>query len=218
MNINNVVFERSFGVSSQLTPSTMPEIAFAGRSNVGKSSLLNKLFNRKGLAKVSQTPGKTATINFFSCDGVRFVDLPGYGYAKVSKSDKSRWSELIEGYFNQDRDLALVVSLVDIRHEASDLDVNMIGRAAVRRGADEGRQAQPSAADEAEGRPEEAAEAGGRRAARGVLVGEGHRHRRTALAHQEQRAVGAATACTRKKTAPKGRFLSLEESGATGER
>ena len=198
MNINNVVFERSFGVSSQLTPSTMPEIAFAGRSNVGKSSLLNKLFNRKGLAKVSQTPGKTATINFFSCDGVRFVDLPGYGYAKVSKSDKSRWSELIEGYFNQDRDLALVVSLVDIRHEASDLDVNMIGffsggRAAVRRGADEGRQAQPSAADEAEGRPEEAAEAGGRRAARGVLVGEGHRHRRTALAHQEQRAVGAAT-------------------------
>ena len=119
MNINNVVFERSFGVSSQLTPSTMPEIAFAGRSNVGKSSLLNKLFNRKGLAKVSQTPGKTATINFFSCDGVR--------YAKVSKSDKSRWSELIEGYFNQDRDLALVVSLVDIRHEASDLDVNMIG-------------------------------------------------------------------------------------------
>ena len=96
MNINNVVFERSFGVSSQLTPSTMPEIAFAGRSNVGKSSLLNKLFNRKGLAKVSQTPGKTATINFFSCDGVRFVDLPGYGYAKVSKSDKSRWSELIE--------------------------------------------------------------------------------------------------------------------------
>ena len=124
MNINNVVFERSFGVSSQLTPSTMPEIAFAGRSNVGKSSLLNKLFNRKGLAKVSQTPGKTATINFFSCDGVRFVDLPGY--AKVSKSDKSRWSELIEGYFNQDRDLALVVSLVDIRHEASELDENMI--------------------------------------------------------------------------------------------
>ena len=121
MNINNVTFERSFGVSSQLTPSTMPEIAFAGRSNVGKSSLLNKLFNRKGLAKVSQTPGKTATINFFSCDGVRFVDLPGYGYAKVSKSDKSRWSELIEGYFNQDRDLALVVSLVDI------LDMNMIG-------------------------------------------------------------------------------------------
>lgn len=126
MNINNVTFERSFGVSSQLTPSTMPEIAFAGRSNVGKSSLLNKLFNRKGLAKVSQTPGKTATINFFDGDGVTFVDLPGYGYAKVSKSEKARWSELIEGYFNQDRSFALVVALVDIRHEASELDENMI--------------------------------------------------------------------------------------------
>ena len=127
MNFNNVRFERSFGTSAQLTPSTAPEVAFSGRSNVGKSSLLNKLFNRKGLAKVSQTPGKTATINFFDGDGVTFVDLPGYGYAKVSKSEKARWSELIEGYFNQDRDLALVVSLVDIRHEASDLDVNMIG-------------------------------------------------------------------------------------------
>ncbi len=126
MNFNNVVFERSFGISSQLTPSTVPEVAFAGRSNVGKSSLLNKLFNRKGLAKVSQTPGKTATINFFDGDGVTFVDLPGYGYAKVSKSEKARWSELIEGYFNQDRSFALVVALVDIRHEASELDENMI--------------------------------------------------------------------------------------------
>ena len=127
MNINNVAFERSFGISSQLPPSTMPEVAFAGRSNVGKSSLLNKLFNRKSLAKVSQTPGKTSTINFFTCEGVRFVDLPGYGYAKVSKAEKGRWSELIEGYFNQDRDLALVVSLVDIRHAASALDEGMVG-------------------------------------------------------------------------------------------
>ena len=126
MNFNNVRFERSFGTSAQLTPSTAPEIAFSGRSNVGKSSLLNKLFNRKGLAKVSQTPGKTATINFFNGDGVTFVDLPGYGYAKVSKSEKARWSELIEGYFNQDRSFALVVALVDIRHEASELDENMI--------------------------------------------------------------------------------------------
>lgn len=126
MNFNNVRFERSFGTSAQLTPSTAPEIAFSGRSNVGKSSLLNKLFNRKGLAKVSQTPGKTATINFFDGDGVTFVDLPGYGYAKVSKSEKARWSELIEGYFNQDRSFALVVALVDIRHEASELDENMI--------------------------------------------------------------------------------------------
>ena len=126
MNFNNVRFERSFGTSAQLTPSTAPEVAFSGRSNVGKSSLLNKLFNHKGLAKVSQTPGKTATINFFDGDGVTFVDLPGYGYAKVSKSEKARWSELIEGYFNQDRSFALVVALVDIRHEASELDENMI--------------------------------------------------------------------------------------------
>lgn len=126
MNFNNVRFERSLGTSAQLTPSTAPEVAFSGRSNVGKSSLLNKLFNRKGLAKVSQTPGKTATINFFDGDGVTFVDLPGYGYAKVSKSEKARWSELIEGYFNQDRSFALVVALVDIRHEASELDENMI--------------------------------------------------------------------------------------------
>lgn len=127
MNFHNVTFERSFGISSQLPPSSLPEVAFAGRSNVGKSSLLNKLFNRKGLAKVSQTPGKTATINFFSAEDVRFVDLPGYGFAKVAKSEKERWSELIEGYFNQDRAFTLVVALVDIRHDAPDLDKNMIG-------------------------------------------------------------------------------------------
>lgn len=127
MNFNKVSFERSFGTSSQLPESTLPEIAFAGRSNVGKSSLINKVFNRKGLAKVSQTPGKTATINFFATDEARFVDLPGYGYAKVAKSELHRWSELIEGYFNQDRDFALVLSLIDIRHAASDLDETMVG-------------------------------------------------------------------------------------------
>lgn len=126
MNFNQVSFERSFGISSQLPPSTLPEIAFAGRSNVGKSSLLNKLFNRKGLAKVSQTPGKTATINFFATREARFVDLPGYGYAKVSKAEKGRWAELIEGYFNQDRAFALAVSLVDIRHDVQPLDAQMI--------------------------------------------------------------------------------------------
>lgn len=127
MDFNNVQFERSFGISSQLTPSDMPEVSFAGRSNVGKSSLLNALFNRKKLAKVSQTPGKTSTINFFATDDARFVDLPGYGYAKVSKSEKERWSELIEGYFNQDRDFALTCSLIDIRHPATALDENMVG-------------------------------------------------------------------------------------------
>ena len=125
MNFNNVTFERSFGISSQLPPSTLPEVAFAGRSNVGKSSMLNALFGRKSLAKVSQKPGKTSTINFFATEGARFVDLPGYGYARVAKSEKGRWAELIEGYFNQDRNFALVVSLVDIRHEAQQLDLNM---------------------------------------------------------------------------------------------
>lgn len=126
MNFNRVTFDKAFGVSSQLPPSTCAEISFAGRSNVGKSSLLNKLFNRKNLAKVSSTPGKTATINFFSCDGVRFVDLPGYGYARVSKQEKLRWSELIEGYFNQERNFALVCVLSDIRHDISPLDEHMI--------------------------------------------------------------------------------------------
>lgn len=127
MDFKNVRFERSYGTSAQLPPSTLPEIAFAGRSNVGKSSILNKLCNRKGLAKVSQTPGKTATINFFDAKGAYLVDLPGYGYARVSHAERDRWAELIEGYFNQDRNFALVCSLIDIRHPASELDENMVG-------------------------------------------------------------------------------------------
>ena len=126
MNYHNVQFKAAYGTSSQLPVSTLPEVSFAGRSNVGKSSLLNKLMYRKSLAKVSSTPGKTATINFYDVDGYDFVDLPGYGFAKVAKSEKHRWSELIEGYFNQERIFALVVSLIDIRHEASALDLNMI--------------------------------------------------------------------------------------------
>lgn len=126
MNFHNASFKAAYGTSSQLPASERPEVSFAGRSNVGKSSLLNKLMFRKGLAKVSSTPGKTATINFYDVDGADFVDLPGYGYAKVSKSEKGRWSELIEGYFNQERRFALVVSLIDIRHEATALDLNMV--------------------------------------------------------------------------------------------
>ena len=126
MNYHNVKFKAAYGTSSQLPVYTLPEVSFAGRSNVGKSSLLNKLMYRKSLAKVSSTPGKTATINFYDVDGYDFVDLPGYGFAKVAKSEKHRWSELIEGYFNQERIFALVVSLIDIRHEASALDLNMI--------------------------------------------------------------------------------------------
>ena len=126
MNYNNSEFLASYGLSRQLPDSDRPEIVFSGRSNVGKSSLINKLCNRKKLARVSATPGKTATINFYRVDTAYFVDLPGYGFAKVAKSEKHRWSELIEGYFNQERIFALVVSLIDIRHEASALDLNMI--------------------------------------------------------------------------------------------
>ena len=89
MNYHNVVFETSYGKASQLGASDLVEIAFAGRSNVGKSSLINKIFNRKSLARVSAVPGKTATINFFRLENVRFADLPGYGYAKVSQSESS---------------------------------------------------------------------------------------------------------------------------------
>ena len=127
VNFRTVAFERSYGTSAQLPDSVLPEVAFAGRSNVGKSSLLNKLFGRKNLAKVSQKPGKTATINFFKSGEAYFVDLPGYGYARVSHSERDRWTELIEGYFNQDRKFALVCSLIDVRHPASALDENMVG-------------------------------------------------------------------------------------------
>lgn len=126
MNFHIASFKAAYGTSKQLPFSVRPEVSFAGRSNVGKSSILNKLMYRKSLAKVSQTPGKTATINFYDVDGYDFVDLPGYGYAKVAKSELSRWSDLIEGYFNQDRRFALVVSLIDIRHDPSKLDQHMV--------------------------------------------------------------------------------------------
>jgi len=126
MNFNKAEFKISYGISKQLPESKTIEIAFAGRSNVGKSSAINKIFNRKNLARVSCVPGKTATINFYSVEDVDFVDLPGYGYAKVSKSEKHRWSELIEGYFSQDRNLALVIQLVDMRHPVTQLDKNMM--------------------------------------------------------------------------------------------
>lgn len=128
MNYHNVSFLASYGLSKQLPPSKQMEVAFAGRSNVGKSSLINKLLGRKALARVSAVPGKTATINFYDLDGrIHLVDLPGYGYAKVAKSEKWRWAELIEGYLNDEgRDLALVVLLVDMRHPSTRLDVDMV--------------------------------------------------------------------------------------------
>ncbi len=128
MNYHNVSFSASYGLLGQIPPSDKIEIAFAGRSNVGKSSLINKLFNRKNLARVSAVPGKTATINFYNLDNtVSIVDLPGYGYAKVAKTEKIRWADLIEGYLNDEsRELCLVVLLIDCRHPATKLDVDMV--------------------------------------------------------------------------------------------
>jgi GTP-binding protein len=126
MNLHLAKFEMSAGTSRQLPPSTMPEFVFSGRSNVGKSSLLNKLLNRKALARVSATPGKTVTINFYQVDKARFVDFPGYGYAKRSGSELSRWSELAEGYFAQGRNIAMVIQLIDMRHHHSKDDETML--------------------------------------------------------------------------------------------
>ena len=126
MNYNKATFDRAFGISAQLPPADGIEIAFAGRSNVGKSSLLNRLFNRKSLARVSSVPGKTVTVNFYDVDGVHFVDLPGYGYAKISKAEKKRFGELMEGYFQSGRPIRLVVQLIDMRHKPSADDIMML--------------------------------------------------------------------------------------------
>ena len=126
MNYNKAEFSAAYGTFPQLPPCERIEIAFAGRSNVGKSTLINKIFNRKNLARVSSVPGKTATINFYGLENVYFVDLPGYGYAKIAKSEKRRWSELIEGYLNSDRDIRLIFQLIDMRHAPSADDIHMI--------------------------------------------------------------------------------------------
>lgn len=127
MNLHNVELLVS-AVSPKQYPSTdVCEIAFAGRSNVGKSSLINKLLNRKSLARVSQKPGKTATINFYSIDNtLNFVDLPGYGYARVSKEEKKKWALMIETYLNKREQLSQVLLLVDSRHKPTNDDVTMI--------------------------------------------------------------------------------------------
>lgn len=111
---------------NQYPDASLDEIAFVGRSNVGKSSLLNLLTNRRSLARVSGNPGKTRTINFYLInDAFRFVDLPGYGYAKVSKSITADWDRMMDDFFKQRKNLKRVVQLVDIRHEPSKLDVQM---------------------------------------------------------------------------------------------
>ena len=127
MEFQNAEFKAAYGTFSQLPKSDRIEIAFAGRSNVGKSSLINRVFGRRALARVSSVPGKTQTINFYGLENVNFVDLPGYGYAKVSKSEKERWRELIGGYFaDSERDIALVFSLIDMRHPPSKDDLVML--------------------------------------------------------------------------------------------
>ena len=126
LNYNKAEFVASYGTYSQLPQGDRVEIAFAGHSNVGKSTLINKLFNRKNLARVSSVPGKTATINFYGLENIYFVDLPGYGYAKVAKSEKERWTGLIDGYLSSERDIRIVFMLVDMRHAPTKDDLKMI--------------------------------------------------------------------------------------------
>ena len=126
IHYEQVRYLASYGTVEQLPQSKAPEVSFVGRSNVGKSSLINKLFNRKSLAKVSGKPGKTANINFFEADGIHFVDLPGYGFAHRSQAEKQRWADLIDAYFTSERSHNLVIALVDIRLDAQALDLQMI--------------------------------------------------------------------------------------------
>ena len=126
MNFLSCSFWRSFGEASQLFPSDRDEIVFCGRSNVGKSTLINKLCNNNKLARVSSTPGKTATINFYSAGDYYLVDLPGYGFSKKSFSEKERWGRLMESYFSSSRRIKLAVLLLDSRRIPNDDDIDMI--------------------------------------------------------------------------------------------
>ena len=127
MIIKQAELETVCGITSKLPENEWPEVAFAGKSNVGKSSLINGLLNRKSLARTSSQPGKTQTINFYKVNGYLYlVDLPGYGFARRSKAERDRWAELIGDFFDSERSFNLVVSLVDIRHDPSKLDHDMI--------------------------------------------------------------------------------------------
>lgn len=126
MVINKSELEAVAVRAAQYPPDDLPEIAFAGRSNVGKSSLLNLITGRKSLARVSGSPGKTRTINFYRCnDRFRIVDLPGYGYARISRSESEKWGAMMESYLEGRENLIKVVQLVDIRHKPSEQDVQM---------------------------------------------------------------------------------------------
>ena len=126
MIIRNINLETVCGITSKLPENTLPEIAFAGKSNVGKSSLINALMNRKSYARISATPGKTQTINFYNInEELYLVDLPGYGYAKVSEQEKIKWGQLIERYLHGSKQLKVVFLLIDIRHKPSGNDKMM---------------------------------------------------------------------------------------------
>lgn len=126
MKIRKAQLEKIAVNKKQYPSPHLPEIAFAGRSNVGKSSFINSMVNRKDLARISGKPGKTRTINFYNInDQFRFVDLPGYGYAKVSKAEKEKWGHIIEEYLSSRENLIEVILLVDIRHEPTELDLMM---------------------------------------------------------------------------------------------
>ena len=127
MKIKSAVLETVCGVTSALPDNSLPEFAFAGKSNVGKSSLINALMERKSLARTSAKPGKTQTINFYNVNGeFYFVDLPGYGYARVSREEQARWGKMVERYLHGTRQLRCVFLLVDIRHTPGENDVQMM--------------------------------------------------------------------------------------------
>ena len=127
INLQMAEFVRSAAKKEDFPRDGLPQIVFSGRSNVGKSSVINRLLGRKNFARVGSAPGKTTHINYFRIDGKFYlVDLPGYGYAKVSQSEKQRWSDLIETYFNSDRRIGLVFQLIDMRHPPTKDDLMMV--------------------------------------------------------------------------------------------